>query len=324
MLIEQLPVVVDEWPSQEEVYPEGARDKSLLVCPADCDIEGLIPNHRYLFKESNPRYPAQFWAEVVAFFVGNAMGVEVPVAFPAMQNGRSGALIEWFVGLPDAPEERYVPGGNFLQLLNPSYDREKGFEHNFEDILKLGQLIDSSQKSVLDDKWEEYWLCSHLFDALIGNSDRHQENWGLLSRMSSDLNMRHWRFAPHFDNGTALGHEIFERKFDVFYQQEANDKALSYINRGMPHMNWESGLRWTERLSHHEFLRRLFERFPSCMEAARELLTYDEQELEAHVMSLTLVDNIAVPLSVARAKFMLFLLSQRRQALLALIDECES
>jgi hypothetical protein len=324
MLIEQLPVIVDNWPSQEEVYQEGARDKSLLVCPADCDIEGLIPKHFYLFKESNPRYPVQFWAEVVAFYVGNAMGIEVPIAYPATLGGRSGALIEWFVGLPDAPEERYFPGGDFLQWLNPSYDREKGFEHNFEDILRLGQLIDDSKKSVLDDRWEEYWLRSHLFDALIGNSDRHHENWGLLSRVSSDLSIRYWRFAPHFDNGTALGHEIFEQKFDVFYQQKANDKAQRYIDRGKPHMNWESDQLWTKRLSHHEFLRRFFERFPSCMETARELLMYDEEELVAHVMSLTLVDNIEVPLSVARAEFMLFLLSQRRQALLALIDECES
>lgn len=43
-----------------------------------------------------------------------------------------------------------------------------------------------------------------IFDALIGNTDRHQNNWALLARKEEDvLNLK--RLAPLYDNGSSLG-----------------------------------------------------------------------------------------------------------------------
>lgn len=44
------------------------------------------------------------------------------------------------------------------------------------------------------------------FDAWIGNSDRHQENWGVLRRVSNA------RLAPMFDPAACLGVELDEAK----------------------------------------------------------------------------------------------------------------
>lgn len=35
-----------------EVFPVGARDKSLRVCPDSAPFEFCLPGHRYLFKEA--------------------------------------------------------------------------------------------------------------------------------------------------------------------------------------------------------------------------------------------------------------------------------
>lgn len=35
-----------------EVFPVGARDKSLFVCPDPAPFDFCLPRHRYLFKEA--------------------------------------------------------------------------------------------------------------------------------------------------------------------------------------------------------------------------------------------------------------------------------
>ena len=42
-----------------------------------------------------------------------------------------------------------------------------------------------------------------LLDALVGNTDRHHENWGILVRSSADI-----RVAPTFDHASSLGREL--------------------------------------------------------------------------------------------------------------------
>ena len=59
-----------------------------------------------------------------------------------------------------------------------------------------------------------YWARIFAFDALVGNTDRHQENWGLL--WSNTGGIPRVRFSPAFDNGTSLGHEITEAALPNF------------------------------------------------------------------------------------------------------------
>ncbi len=63
------PINIADWKGDDEfeVYPEGARDKSLLKSPEQSEYGFLIPNHRYLFKHSFARYPDQFWTEIIAY-----------------------------------------------------------------------------------------------------------------------------------------------------------------------------------------------------------------------------------------------------------------
>ena len=89
----------------------------------------MIGGHRYLFKQSSPRYPTQFWAEVLAFRIGKLIGVDVPPACAAIDSlrGVDGALIEFFFGRPNAfQSESFVHGGDYCVKLMPDYDRKKG------------------------------------------------------------------------------------------------------------------------------------------------------------------------------------------------------
>ena len=121
-----------------EVYPGGARNKSLLNSPSQSEFDFIIPNHRYLFKHSFDRHPDQFWTEIIAYQIGCMMEIPVPPTFVAFDsdNNVCSALIEWFVGYPGQPEDRFFAGGDIMVSIIHGFDRKKGRQHNFSSIEK--------------------------------------------------------------------------------------------------------------------------------------------------------------------------------------------
>jgi hypothetical protein len=84
-----------------------------------------------------------------------------------------------------------------------------------------------------------------LFDAMIGNTDRHQENWGIIFTGKKIIDGDDpIRISPLYDNGTSLGIERFPHKTASW----DNDKILSYIEKGTHHIRLEVGS--PRKLSH--------------------------------------------------------------------------
>ncbi|MEO5369702.1 MAG: HipA domain-containing protein [Magnetococcus sp. DMHC-1] len=197
---------IDGWHSDDQfpIYPEGTREKSLWIAPCFPPMPFLTGGHHYLFKHASQRYPTQFWCEVIAFRVGCMMGIPVPPAYAAWQSSKkqSAALIEWFYRMDE--NVRYEAGTVHMKRVIPDFDVKKGKQHNIETVLVILNEIDSA---LIQDM-----VRILVFDALIGNTDRHQENWGILWRgdpLQPEL-------APAFDNGTSLGHEIMDKNISNF------------------------------------------------------------------------------------------------------------
>ncbi len=214
MLIQKPSEIIDvtTWASDEfsDPFPQGARDKKAVECLTPAPYSFLRAGHRYLFKQSNENYPAQYWAEVIAYRVGCLIGVQVPPAFVAEDHSNDrlpAALIEWFYQW-DEPNVRYVSGGDYIERIVPNFDRKKGTGHNLQAIMRFSQVYETS--GILEGS-VEHWAKVLTFDAIIGNTDRHQDNWGVLYKNDEDGVLRA-EFSPAFDNGTALGHEIVDHK----------------------------------------------------------------------------------------------------------------
>jgi hypothetical protein len=299
--------------SEFDPYPKGARAKNAIFSPQDGAPAFIIPDHRYLFKHSSHRYPEQFWIEIIAYFIGNLMDVPVPPAFVAFdsRSRQSGALIEWFYGYPKDQPVRYVEGGDFMVRMIPGYDREKGTQHNFKSISILTRVL--MDKGLLAEDGVEYWCKVLTFDALIGNTDRHQDNWGILWKGSGDKRGC-VSFSPAFDNGTAMGGEIVEKNFVKF-----NDPSylMHYINKGTHHMKWD--IRDSARLSHADMLVRLITKYPEKKETMLKSLLFDVDELKYFIDRLTTF-KVPLPLSEARAAFITKLIRLRRQLLIGTIE----
>jgi len=306
---------IADWPVHEdyEVFPVGARDKSLRVCP-DNSPSFCISGHSYLFKEaikstkdpSIPKFPDQYWSEIIAFKISRLMKLSTPPAFAAFnsETGQPGALIEWFTGYPNQPVERFTPGGDHMQRLISNYDRVKGREHNLQTIILFSKALNKNK--TLTTNWKEYWGLCLCYDALIGNTDRHQENWGVLWDESGTKA----RFAPYFDNGTSLGHEIFPDKFSAI--QNTPDMLNAYIRRGNHQMKWR--INDNVRLPLIQGVINYAKKYPEVIPTLIDSLAWDEDKLEQGLTQLLSFD-IESPLSEHRAKFVLFLTSHRRMLL---------
>lgn len=321
--ISQLPnqiVDIVDWPIFEEyeVYPVGARDKSLRICPDPSPYEFCLTGHKYLFKEAiksvrspqEPRHPDQYWAEAIAFQIGRLMGASVPPTFIAFnsETGEPGTIIEWFIGYDPAIEERFSSGGDHMQAMIDGYDRDKGRQHNLMSIIALCRTL--SGKSMLSHSWQEYWGLCLCFDALIGNTDRHQENWGLIWN-DDDGSVR---LSPFFDNGTSLGHELFPTRLAHYMLDETS--LATYVTRGRHQMKWQR--HDDHRMPLVEGVLLYCKKYPQTIPLLKDRLNWDEEKLD-EILSLFTAFEIQSPLTAERAEFVHKLTIYRKRLLLNLL-----
>jgi len=308
-----LPIVIDAW-RQDDIYdgvfPKGARDKSVYFSPKESGIDCLKPDHRYLFKLSRKWCPWQFWVEVIAYRLGLLMGVGVPPAHIGLNRtyaqGRDtyGALIEWFF---DDRKDMYVEGGQFMVAFIKDYDRQKGLQHNFTDIANnLGSFP----------RFMKYWAGVFTLDCLTGNTDRHQDNWGLVIENGKLADAQTGRviFSPAFDNGTAMGYEILEANLEKYRDEERLQAYLTNPRHAHHHMKWS--LEKPEPVNFHDFMRKFVERFPDSLNIIMSYLTFTRSQVEE--VTDPLVDAISgseYSLNRKRLDFMRELIFRRKELL---------
>lgn len=307
-LVQQKVLDVTNWEEDEfVVFPQGARAKSAYISPSILPDPTLRPKWRYLFKKSRGCYPEQFWGEVVAYRIGCLMGVPVPPAFAAVRRdtGATGALIEWFY---EEGDQSFIWAGEFLQRMDPNFDRERGSTHYMQGNELLARSFAMGRREGLrlfTQDWRQWWVDALIFDALIGNTDRHQDNWGFVFSSSEP----YITLAPLFDNGTSLGSERHEPQFSHW----GDGQFAKYIANGQHHVRWRVAPAIAER-QHAALVRLALERWPSTRARARSRLNFTAMDMAKCIEDLAALDA-PVPLSPKRQSFMLELLTRRLEIL---------
>jgi hypothetical protein len=291
------------------VYPKGARDKSAYFSPETVEESCLKGNFRYLFKLSRSWCPWQFWGEIIAYRLGLIIGVEVPPSHIGLNNkyhpGEStcGALIEWFY---DDKKDIYVEGGQFMVKLVRDYDRQKGTQHNFLTIAKLKGLPG----------FGKHWAGVFTLDCLTGNTDRHQDNWGLIAKRARELPKEEWplHFSPAFDNGTALGYEVVDKNIEKCLNKEQLERYLTNPRRARHHMKWS--LDENETLNFYEFMQKFILEFPDTRPIIVKHLDFNRSQVEEIMRPLvTAVPDSVYCLSQKRLHFIMELIFRRKELL---------
>jgi hypothetical protein len=157
-----------------------------------------------------------------------------------------------------------------------------------------------------------WWARVLSFDALIGNSDRHPENWGFLKR-TREARDASWALAPAFDNGTSLGYEIREERLSELSNPI---KLAAYIDAGHHHCGWD--LSSDHRTLHADLCRRFADAFPSVRDDMRQVIAIQRDQI-AKILDACSEFDVSVSFTRDRAYFVSELIEARRQRLLPIV-----
>jgi len=161
-------------------------------------------------------------------------------------------------------------------------------------------------------EWRQWWGRTLAFDSLIGNTDRHSQNWGFLVDRSEPARPS-YTLAPPFDNGTSLGFIV--RENDLRKYSDAN-RFRAFVEGGRHHCGWTAGDRATaQHAALCAFYHKMYGSAGGAMETVIQLTDADIEE----VMNWCLRFSFPVPFSAARAEFVSAQLKARRAALVRAI-----
>ena len=214
------------------MYGEGALSKFLLKGKKE---------QQWMFKETwhrtkngyDEEIKHQYWSEIVAYLLSRYMKVYVPETHIGYYGNHPsgeisffvGALSKWFVN----DNTLFVCGSEILQNLfadkNKDYT-EKGC--TFQDsVYATAEFVASIQNDDTVSKEKrlvfEQWASMAIFDIVIGNTDRHHENWGILKSKEGS------KLAPVYDNGVSLG---FREKESDIDSCEKRDQVIKRLWKG--------------------------------------------------------------------------------------------
>ena len=175
----------------DSFYPKGASQKYLVQDEDDnkCLFKGSWKRERENYIDA---VPFQFWCEYITAKIGEMMGMQMADTSIAINHASTevtvGTIIKWF-------GEHYTG----LEILTNKIQNYCETDHELASNLQYTEDIPEAKT---------WWMQLMLFDTLIGNSDRHYENWAILK----DNHV----FTPIYDSGLALGWRVKEEELDSF------------------------------------------------------------------------------------------------------------
>lgn len=219
------------------VEPMGSKDKHWVRLPDD--------SQPWLFKfarESAGEITGEHWAEKIVAEVAEALGVAHARVELARLSGQWGSISRRFDALA-RPDSELVHGNDLLSGFVTGYDpqkQRKQSNHTVGNVIRaIAKLYEvDDEVAALRDAALTMLAGYLVLDALVLNTDRHHENWGVVRRLDRDAGVAH-EIAPSFDHASSLARNEPPAKLAAWLKEPG--RVAWYAQRG------QGGLYWNER-----------------------------------------------------------------------------
>lgn len=302
---------ITKWNEKPFFNTKGTRNKCVISNPDDDSV--------YFFKTSmlkkGKNYKPEFWSEIISSEVGVLLGFNV-LEYNIAKHGEEIGCISKSM---NTEEECLTEGVGILTGYDNTYDPENKSSYSTYTFHFIKSAIESFDLG----EHVENIIKTIIFDSLIGNSDRHQENWGfitpykeaeltgeeanhvfsklkdsfkqikdLLKKNESIEPNAHVKvkilrmdgdYAPIYDSGCCLARE----KSEDAVRQMLSDEAMfnSFINRGKSEIRWgDKG----EKINHFDLVSNIKIEFPEIVENAinNVISLYNENKIRDIVFNI--------------------------------------
>ena len=252
--------VKHEWRLDSEEM--GSKEKFWYRHPHDNESD-------WLFK-----YPrlntGEHWAEKIAAEVADLLNIRHATVELAIFVDAHGSATESFLN----EGWELVHGNQLLEWVIRGYEAGIRFGQSNHTLKNIWQVMDKVFiESEAQTRGKVRIAECLVLDALIGNTDRHHENWGILRQRSGGG----WEgyLAPSYDHASSLGRELQDERRDRFL---AENRVGVYVEKGHGAIYWsEEDERGPSPL---ELVRRAARNFPDIFRPALENLErLDEKSL---------------------------------------------
>jgi hypothetical protein len=170
---------ISNWQEKPWFQTGGTRSKMIVENPDD--------HSDYYFKTSlkkiNKDYKYEFWSEIIASEIGQLLGFNV-LRYDIAYNGKELGCISKSMVIPG--ENKLTEGISYLTGYDTTYQpadkKSSKTQYTFQFIVK-------ALRSFKLERFVENIIELIIFDSLIGNSDRHQENWGVLTKYNDVIKL---------------------------------------------------------------------------------------------------------------------------------------
>jgi HipA-like C-terminal domain len=187
-----------------EIQPEWVVESEALGSKAKFWYRANDGEPEWLFKFPQEN-TGQHWAEKIAAEVAASLGINHARVELAVFRGTRGSATESFARRGRRrPDRSLFHGNQILAGRVLRYDPMKLFGQSDHTLANIFAAIDNTFPIEWSARMAKVIFASYLvLDALIGNTDRHHENWGILIKQVGNQ----WEgfLAPTFDHRLRLG-----------------------------------------------------------------------------------------------------------------------
>lgn len=197
-----------------EGFAEGSGRSEKLWLQSSTGEIGLFKFPK--FDPETSEITTEYVSEHLAHQIGDILGIETARVEIGIYNQRTGCMSY----LINKSDEAIVEGDAFIIGKHPDYDIDLMQESSSGRYYCLAHLFEVSDEPIIINSW----IHMLLFDFLIGNADRHQNNWAILvkytgyDKSSSSL----IRACPLYDNGSSLCSYVNEKSVADYLGKDAN------------------------------------------------------------------------------------------------------
>lgn len=193
---------------------------------------------RVLWKEARLG-TGEDWSEKVAYHIARQLEVPCPRVELAKLGTQRGILSWDFLhhtsSTGEVTRSTLVHGNDVLWGFDNTYPKEVRYDakrHTIEAVHDALTTIlpasDREPSGAVADFFDTF-VGYLLLDALIGNTDRHHENWGV--ELSRQGDRRYARLAPSYDHASSLGRELNDTRRRERMDGSSRATVASYANK---------------------------------------------------------------------------------------------